>query len=363
MKIMYLLFSFTVGGTERLVANVCNEMQKRGNEVHLYVVNDLIDDALIHSLDDKVNIFLQKRSVGDGGLLDTSIKIAKYIKEKSIEAIHCNSFDSPELVFLSKLLCPKARIYYTVHGMNQYKKLSKMRKVYRNVICNRIIGISECVKRDLVSNGAAENKTLMIYNGIGELCSKDVSLEERNSEIIIGCVARFMPSVKGQDILVEATKILYETLDKKFKVVFAGGVAESQKEAFGQIEKYINENNLNDIISFIGNIDNVPAFMNSIDICVVPSRTEGFGLTLIEAMSMGIPCVASNIEGLEELVKVVGIGDLFESEDPRSLAEKVIEVVDNLAEKKKSSMIAKDVIREQFSIERMCTSLERIYTE
>lgn len=363
MRIMYLLFSFTVGGTERLVANICNEMKKRGNDVYLYIVNDSVDDTLIHSLDEEVTAYLQRRKIGSGKLLSSSIKIAKYVCTNNIEVIHCNSFDSPELVFISKLLNPNLKVFYTIHGMNQYKKLSKTRKTYRNIICNRIIGISECVKQDLVHNGAAESKTVMIYNGICELCSNDVYLKKGDSEIIIGCVARFMPNVKGQDILVEATKILYETLDKNFKVVFAGDVIESQKETFEQIEKYINENNLNDIISFVGNIDNVPAFMNSIDICVVPSRTEGFGLTLIEAMSMGVPCIVSNVEGLVELVDLIGIGDLFDAGNVESLAKTIVDVVDNIDDKKKSSMIAKEAIREQFSIEKMCASLERIYTE
>ena len=46
MKIMYLLFSFTVGGTERLVANICNQMENQNEEVHLYIINDLIDEII-----------------------------------------------------------------------------------------------------------------------------------------------------------------------------------------------------------------------------------------------------------------------------------------------------------------------------
>ena len=56
MKIMYLLFSFTVGGTERLVANICNQMENQNEEVHLYIINDLIDDNLLDTLNENIHV-------------------------------------------------------------------------------------------------------------------------------------------------------------------------------------------------------------------------------------------------------------------------------------------------------------------
>ena len=49
MKIMYFLFSFKVGGTERVVANISNQMEIQNEELHLYKINDLIDDNLLDS--------------------------------------------------------------------------------------------------------------------------------------------------------------------------------------------------------------------------------------------------------------------------------------------------------------------------
>lgn len=364
MKILYLLFSFTVGGTERLISNVCNEMSKRGNEIHLYVVNDLIDESLLNTLDGNIYVYLQKRSIGSGNLLNTSFKIAKYIKDNHIDIIHCNSLNSPELVLLSKLMCPKVKIYYTVHGMNQYKRLSKIRKLYRNIICNKIIGISDCVKNDLVKNGSSEKKTLRIYNGTTiNSHSKFNQLITERKVINIGCIARFMPSVKGQDVLVEAANILNSDKRLHFKIIFAGGVADNQRKRFMEIEKYIEDNNLSNIVSFIGNVDDVPTFMNSIDICVIPSRTEGFGLTLIEAMIMGVPCIASNVEGLAELVNLVGFGELFDAGKADSLAEAIIKTIDNIDCIKEKASIKKDEVKKQFSIDKMCTLLEKVYSE
>lgn len=361
MKIMYLLFSFTVGGTERLVANICNEMQKRNNEIHLYIVNDLVDDALIYSLDKQVKVCLQKRKIGSGNLASTSIRIAEYVRNNDIEVIHCNSFDSPELVLISKIIKPRVKVYYTVHGMNQYKNLSTIRKVYRNIVCERIIGISECVKRDLLINGSSKKKTVLVYNGIVIKEDKSAYTLRERTKITIGCVARFMPSIKGQDVLVKAARFLRDKIDEDFKVVFAGGVADNQKDEYNKIIQYVEDNKLSDVISFIGVVDDVPKFMQSIDICVVPSRSEGFGLTLIEAMSMGVPCISSDIDGLSELIRLIGIGDLFETGNSEALADVIVDNIKNLDEKKKRASMIKDKIKDTFSIKKMCDSLEKVY--
>lgn len=361
MNLMYLLFSFTVGGTERLVADICNEMINRKNKVYLYIVNDLIDDDLIDSIDDNVTLELQRRTAGENKI-NTLIKIAQYIRINKIDVVHCNSFDSPELLLLAKLISPRIKVIYTVHGMNQYKKLNIIRKIYRNIICDKIVGISECVRSDLERNGAAKNKTEVVYNGIDLNKYKECNQRHYNeTETIVGCVARIMPKVKGQDLLLEAANIIKNRGYSKFKFVFAGGVSESQRKEFQRLEEYVIENELEEIISFIGNVTDVPGFMNSIDICVVPSRTEGFGLTLIEAMAMGVPCVAMDTEGPEELIKKINIGDMFESGNSKSLADKILEVDTVLCEKKKLCMKNKDIIKNEFCVEEMCNKLEILY--
>ena len=97
MRIMYLLFSFTVGGTERLVADICKEMILNNQEVFLYIVNDLYSGELLDSLDKRIHVELQNRPVGGEEKITTLLKIAKYVKQYRIDVVHCNSFNSPEL--------------------------------------------------------------------------------------------------------------------------------------------------------------------------------------------------------------------------------------------------------------------------
>lgn len=361
MKVMYLVFSFTVGGTERLVADICNQMVVKEQDVYLYVVNDLVSNELLKTLDKRVKINLQNRKTGGRSRLSTLFKVANYIKKNKIEVVHCNSFNAPELLIISRIISPKTRIIHTIHGMNQYKSLSKFKVSLRNWICDNFIGISEAVKNDILKSGADPQKTIMIYNGINAKkyeCAKFKQFDI--SHIKIGCVARIMPSIKGQDVLLKSVPMLIEK-HPNILIEFAGGVAESQQDKYEELVEYVKNNALDDNVRFVGNINNIPAYLNTIDICVVPSRTEGFGLALIEAMSMGIPCVASDIAGPAEIVNGEKLGCLFICGDSKDLTKKIEFTIDEFIDRKAYAWLRKEEIINKYSIRNMCEKLMVVY--
>ena len=213
MKIMYLLFSFTVGGTERLVANICNQMENQNEEVHLYIINDLIDDNLLDTLNENIHVKLLRRKVGSKDKISPLFEVAKYIKKNKIEVVHCNSFNAPELLILSKIVNPNCKVVSTIHGMGQFENIGKNKILLKNWVCDKFIGISNAVAGDIVAAGIDEKKVVRVYNGIETKkydCAKLKKYDE--NVIVIGCVARIMPELKGQDILLKAIKIVKERL-------------------------------------------------------------------------------------------------------------------------------------------------------
>ena len=363
MRIMYLLFSFTVGGTERLVANICNQMILQNEEVYLYIVNDLVDQSILNTLDKKVHIKLFRRKVGSKDKISPIIEIAKYIKSNNIDVVHCNSFNSPELLILSKILNPKCKIVITIHGIGQFKSISKFKIEIRKRICDLFIGISDAVKDDILSAGISDNKVIRVYNGIDTTKYDNAVLKKfEKKRIVLGCIARIMPSVKGQDILLKTIK----TLKMQFsgiKVMFAGGIAENQKESYEELVKYVSDNNIQENVEFLGSVEKVSELLNKIDICIIPSRSEGFGLVLVEAMAMGVPCIVSNIAGPKEIVENEGLGQLFECGNEVDLQNKIVETINNFEEYKKIAWAKRDNIKKRYSIENMCIKLLDIYKE
>ena len=362
MKIMYLLFSFSVGGTERLVADICNQMAKTENEIYLYVVNDVVSQELISSLDTKIHIKLQSRKSNSGDKIKTLFLIYNFIKENGIDVVHCNSFNSPELLLIAKMLMPKIKIIHTIHGMGQYSGLPKYKRVIRNIICDRFIAISNNVASDISNNGCSQKKIRVIYNAIREEKFCNAKLKIFNKErVVLGCAARIMPAVKGQDVLIDAVAILKNQYPN-IKCLFAGGVAEGEKENYLKLVKTVKDKKLEENVEFLGLVDDIPTFLNSIDICVVPSRSEGFGLTLVEAMVMGIPCVASNVEGPKEIVEREKVGHLFRVDDAEDRALVLQNTIEDYQHERNFAWSNKDRIISRFNMAKMCQELMDQYS-
>lgn len=361
MRILYLLFSFSIGGTERLVADICNEMVDRNNQVFLYIVNDLVSEDLLKTLDKRVNITLQLRKAGKGDKLATLVKISKFIRKNKIDIVHCNSLNSPDLLLVSKVFNKKLKIVYTIHGLGQYKTLGRQQIKFRNNICDSIVCVSDSVKNDIVLDGADISKTCTIYNGINiEKYNVTKFKQFDSSNIIVSCIGRINPREKGQDLLLKA----YPIVVKKYpnvKLVFAGGVSSEQQNEFLKMREFVKSNGFDNSIIFKGLLSDIPSFLNTVDICVVPSRSEGFGLALVEAMAMGVPCVSSDNGGLKEIIDNEKIGLMFKNGEYHDLARVLIRVLDDYDYYKFQSWNNKDNIKRKYSISNMCDKLEVLY--
>lgn len=360
MRIMYIMFSFTVGGTERLVADICNEMSKREHDVYLYIINDYYSEYLLSTIDEKVHIELQNRTIGGKGKFKLVKRITEFIRDNKINVVHSNSFDCPELFVLKKLFFNKTKIFHTVHDVGQYKNLSKLRIWLRNKICDKIIAISNIVHNDVVKFGADQNKVITVYNAINFKKFYEVNYKrlDKSEKIEIGNVARLIPPKKGQDVLIGAiakVKKIYPQIYCKFAGTYDG------YDFSKQLKQLADELNVTDNVAFLGNVDNVPKFLSEINIFVLPSKYEGFGISLIEAMSLGIPCIASNLDGPKELVEKVKCGLLFESGDEGDLADKILFTIENYKVLKEQSIENINTVKELFDIKVMCNKLETLY--
>lgn len=360
MKIMYLLYSFTIGGTEKLVSDICNEISKN-NEVHLFIVNNHYDEAMISRISSNVKVISYGRKVGSKKRIRTMIDIYSYCKSNNIDVVHCNAFNTPELLILTKILSKNTKIVYTIHDVNQYSTLGKIRVMYRNWLCDSIIAISQSVYDDIVFYGADSKKTHIVYNAINMEHFQPMEHKVKHSPFTIGNVARIDVSKKGQDILMDAITLIIDKYN--FRCIFAGAPAKGNQEEFLKLKERAKNDfkNFGCDVNFIGSITDVAGFLEKIDLFVLPSRFEGFGISLVEAMSMGIPCISSDINGPREIIGNNERGYLFESGSSEKLADRIIYVMNNYEEAIMVADKARKYVSENFDIKNMCGKLLKIY--
>lgn len=357
MNILYTIISFNVGGAEKLLVDILNNWQYDDDNITLCIINDEYKSEMIEKIKKKNNISIEyiKRKNGSKDIKFLCRYIA-LVNRKNIDIIHCQDKESLIISSLIKIFKPKIKLFNTIHDTNIYNKLSKKYIFLDKIFTKNIIAISNSVKNDILSRGIDKNKVKLIYNGI-DFSQYDKYVKEKNANYTIGCVARIKPQKKGQDILIDAIEIV----KKKYpyiKCYFAGDYEDKYKHHMEKLEKQVIDKKLKENIIFLGNVNNIPKFLKKLDLFVLPSRQEGFGLVIIEAMAAKIPVISSNIEGPKEIIKNNKYGILFEKDNSNDLAEKILYEIEH---PRKDLDDIYSYSKENFEITNMINKLRNIY--
>lgn len=327
MKILYLIFTFHTGGIEKQLIELSRSVAEK-NEVTLCVINHSYDEDLFRELSGKVRLILLQRKNG-GEKLSFMWKFAGIVKREKIDVIHAQEPTGVVFSMFAKIARPSVRIVETIHDVGESKLYSKLQLTLADRLCDHYIAISKTVQNELLERGISLTRISLIYNGVNtdKFSAAEIKKEMYSSvsvkgSILLGNVARFYPAKKGQDILVQAVEILKQ---RKIHVhcKFAGAVYRGQEAEWQKLQCYLQEHHLEQDVEFVGNVSNVQEFLQDIDIFVLPSRFEGFGIALIEALSMGIPCVASRLDGPSEILTDTRLGLTFEPGSPFDLANQI----------------------------------------
>lgn len=368
MKILFLIFSFNTGGIERLLIDLCNEMSKRGLDVTLCVINNDYKEYLFHEFVPEVHIIRLERPMGSRSKLSYMARLARIIRQGHYDILHCQGLNCVIFSILAKLCFPHVKILNTVHDVNNFPSYSRVQVFLHNLLCSHIIAISTAVKQEILARGTKPQMVTTIYNAIDTkrfcLCShphmtsNQLQCLSSDMVITIGNVARIMPEKKGQMVLLEAINILKDSYPS-IRCLFAGPVALHHEDQMEELQHYVITHHLEDQVVFLGNVEDIPQFLSQLDVFVLPSFYEGFGIALIEALATGIPCVASRLDGPEEIMESADMGLLFSPGNAVELSDSISAIIQNYSAYR-PSLIAEH-IQGKYSIENMVTYQTEIY--
>ncbi|HWI61032.1 MAG TPA: glycosyltransferase family 4 protein [Symbiobacteriaceae bacterium] len=208
-----------------------------------------------------------------------------------------------------------ARIVYTKHGLAaaeeqaiQVRGAGRLaKKAAVALFADRIVAVSEAVKRSLVAQGADPGRVRVIPGGV------DLSAFGAPAPLVPGVLSALgrLQTEKGFDVLLRAMA----ELKGEARLLLGGeGLLEAE------LPRLAAELGVADIVEFRGFVTDVPRFMAASGLFVLSSRSEGLGLVLVEAMAAGRPVVATRVGGVPEVVVDGETGLLVPPEDPGALA-------------------------------------------
>ncbi len=225
--------------------------------------------------------------------------------------------------------------------------------------CDRIIAVSEDIRHALTGNGIDAKRIAVIPNSVGNGAQRDRSeirqaLGLAKEGAIIGYAGRLSPE-KGVNFLLQAAQILKNSR-RAFSVVIAG--EGSERDA---LQRMAEEKDLEETIIFTGFQEDVEPWLKASDIFVLPSLTEGTPMALLEAMSLGLPVIASAVGGVPDIIENGVNGILVRPADCAGLAEALAELLDNPWRARKIGEAAAKSIKERYNIDAWRREIEAQY--
>jgi glycosyltransferase involved in cell wall biosynthesis len=357
-SVLQLISSLTVGGAERLLINFAASCEPGAGVPQVFVViNDRLNPDLAAELSATGHpIYFLKRAPGNRNprIILTLLNI---IRRHDIRVIHAHDSGAKHFAMLSKLYRPMS-VGYTIHntGIAGTWDRVKLRLHRRFVDWN--IAISAAVEREC--QAVHLQRLFKVHNGIPLGAFRAMARERHfSSPLRLINVARIYPKQKGQDILIKAVSLcVARGLD--IRCDFVGSPPEGDESTLLSLKAQAIAENVADRVRFLCGRTDVRHPLDEADIFVLPSRFEGFGLVLLEAMAVGLPVIAADVDGPAELLVDGSNGIKFKVGSAEDLADKIAALAAQPELAAKIAKTAKDFVTE-FDIANMRDQYFGIY--
>lgn len=299
-KILHIVGGMDIGGTETMLMNLYRNIDREKYEFHFisYYGREGFYDKEIEKLGGKiVSLSFSKR----WGALSSILELKRVIKENKYDGVHTHTlFNCGIGVLAAWLGGAKIRVSHA-HTVFE-EKSSFIKRCYINfmrglirIFSTNYLSCSDKAGEFLFGKGILKNKKYSFipnyvdYKRFTNITTREnmrTRLGVKEDEILVGHVGRFMVA-KNHKFIIQILKVMK---DKGIKVkgIFVGN-GTLRKE----IEKDLKMNYLIEDVIITGMVRDTENYIGAMDIFLLPSRYEGFGLVLLEAQAAGIPCITS----------------------------------------------------------------------
>jgi glycosyltransferase involved in cell wall biosynthesis len=322
IRIATIIWKDAIGGAERSLCDLAAALDQSSFDMRFYYLSGRPGyfANIIESLRFKTEFLDWKNGFDVAG----RFRLLKKLKEFNPDVVHDHTL--PPLTRPLIKIFLRRPIINTEHGralMRSFGIGAKWRRVaekFDSLFCDYIAANSAASAAALKTvHQIQEQKIGVIHLGINLDQFNAVFPRQPNAECLkIGYLGRIINKYKGVDYLPVIARNLADNYDLKFNIFIAGDGPDREK-----VEQLCKEMNVKEHCTFLGWIQDVPNFLQTIDILLVPSRYESLGLTAIEALAMNLPVLAFGVQGLREILTDCPSGTLINPGDTNGMAEAI----------------------------------------
>ena len=350
LKIAHVTDSMEMGGAEKLTATMCRLQRDRGHtpSVHcLYQVGVLGEELQSEGFE----VILHRPS----SFFHLVRSLYRTFRSSPPDVVHCHNATAAILAAVPARAAGVKSIIATRHGLVKppYQLRRELKFALASRWCDWIVGVCEGTRTNLLAAPfAARDKIIHIYNGALPADIRAVPRPKTGFTLLH--VGRLAPTKDHATLLRAFALTRAHYPDLQLWMVGDGPLESNLRDLSKEL-------GLSDCVTFFGEQVDVSPFMLAADLFVISSITEGLPVSLLEAMSAGLPAVVTDVGGMGEIARLSGAVTLVPSSDPKGLAEALCNAVARRQELPKMGRLASFCYEQYFKPERMLDEYMSLY--
>ncbi|MCX6173173.1 MAG: glycosyltransferase family 4 protein [Ignavibacteriales bacterium] len=366
IKILMFIDEAKMGGGQQHLLWLVQKLDKSKFEVEVVCEHEgyLVDELR------KINIKVHPIKISNRPSIPLLIKTYRILKKNSPTILHTHGGTAGFYGRIATVFIPKCVVIHTYHGIHYLNfGQSLLKKIYKSIdkFLLRFTDCTICVAQNDFDIGlkvgiVKKEKAVVIHNGIevdkfshynGNINNK-IKLKTEKDTVIIGSVGR-LHYQKGYEYLIEASKNVLKSYPYVKFVLIGDG------ELRNSLESLAKKNGVYNYFTFWGNQTNIPELLAQIDIFVLPSLWEGLPLVLLEAMAAKKPIVATEVNGIVEIIESGKEGLLVPPKNSTAISLALIRLLEDNELCKVLASNAYEKVARDFNISKMINETENLY--
>lgn len=295
-----------------------------------------------------------------------SLAVADQLQTIGADVIH---FSEIKAAYHNSLAALLVRSPMICHVRNTYPNLSGREKLALLPV-HSLIFVSHEARRGLPIS-LSDEKVRVIYDAIDiPEMDIDASNEAVRRELgvprectVVGMVARVNPQKDYYTLASAAAKVLRKHPETRFLVVGDNSFVDMNRHHYDEVASKLNELGIARNFVFTGHRNDVSRLIAAMDISVLSTHREGFGLCIAESMAMQKPVVATAVGGLLEVVEHGKTGYLHQHGDSNELADAIISLIEDPEKASQFGLAGREHVRQNYSRQKFIDEISKAYSD
>lgn len=290
-------------------------------------------------------------------LLKGLLSFWKFLRSQKVDVIETFTHDSSmvalPIAWLARVPVRIATHHGVIEGISPWRERIHSWMVNHN-IAQKLVAVSKKMYQAALREGVHPERIVTILNGIKPLPIENRSRLEIRKEaglqvddLVLMAVGRLVYAKAHEVLIASMPAVLKEFPNAKVEIYGEGVLHE-------ELLSKIQQLGLSGSISLLGRSDNIAHNLANADVFVLSSRSEGLPIALLEAMSAGLPCISTKVEGVDEVI-VEGVHGLtVPIENPDALSQAILQLLRDPETRKRMGAAARLRVSEFYTVDRMC---------